>query len=118
MPFEVDRKSLESGVTVLTLTGSMTMGTQLQSFEWLVEDLTKNQQNRIVFDMSGITYVDSSAIGVIVACFGRAKAAGGALRVSGLTDRVATIFKMVGIDSVLLIDPTREAAVASLGTRA
>jgi anti-anti-sigma factor len=115
MPFETDRTQLDSGVLLFTLSGTMTMGTQLQRFEWLVDELTKSQQNRIVVDMSGITYVDSSAIGVMVGCFGTVKNAGGQFRLAALNDRVAKIFKMGGVDTVLLIDPTRDAAVAAFG---
>jgi anti-sigma B factor antagonist len=115
MPFETNRTPLESGVLALTLSGTMTMGTQLQRFEWMVEELTKNQQNRIVVDMSGVTYVDSSAVGVLVACHGMVKQAGGQFRLAGLSDRVAKILKMAGVDMVLLIDPNRDAAVAGFG---
>ena len=66
MPFEVERTALDSGVMVLSLSGSMTMGNQIQQFEWTLQELTKKNQNRIVLDMSKITYVDSSAIGVLV----------------------------------------------------
>jgi anti-sigma B factor antagonist len=118
MPFETARTTLDSGVLELRLTGTMTMGTQLQRFEWLVEELTKDQQNRIVVDMSGITYVDSSAVGVLVACHGMVKQGGGQFRLAGLSDRVAKIFKMGGVDTVLLIDPTRDAAVAGFGANA
>jgi anti-sigma B factor antagonist len=112
MPFETDRTTLESGILALTLSGTMTMGTQLQRFEWTVEELTRNQQNRIVVDMSAITYIDSSAIGVLVACQGMVKNAGGQLRLAGVTDRVAKILKLGGVESILLIDPTRADAVA------
>jgi anti-sigma B factor antagonist len=118
MPFETNRTPLDSGVLALTLTGTMTMGTQLQKFEWMVEELTKNQQTRIVVDMSGITYIDSSAIGALVACHSLVKQSGGQFRLAGLNARVAKIFKMGGVDSVLLIDPTRDAAVAGFAPNA
>jgi anti-sigma B factor antagonist len=118
MPFETNRTPLDSGVLVLILTGTMTMGTQLQRFEWMVEELTKSQQNRIVVDMSEITYVDSSAIGVLVGCYGTVKNSGGQFRLAGLTDRVAKIFKMGGVDTVLLIDANRDAAVAAVSSKA
>jgi anti-anti-sigma factor len=96
----------------------MTMGTQLQRFEWTVEELTKNQQNRIVADMSGISYLDSSAIGVLVGCQGIVKNAGGQFRLAGVTPRVAKIFKMSGVENVLLIDPTRDSAIAQFAAQA
>jgi anti-sigma B factor antagonist len=112
MPFETNRTATESGVVVLTLTGTMTMGTQLQRFEWQVDELLKGQQKRIVVDMSGISYLDSSAIGVLVGVQGVVKNAGGELRLAGVTDRVAKIFKLSGVDTVLNVDPNRDAALA------
>ena len=117
-PFEIDRKALDSGVVVLALTGTMTMGTQLQKFEETVTELTKEDRNRIVVDMSGISYLDSSALGVLVACHVLVKKANGQLRLAALTDRVAKIVKLVGVDAVLLIDPTRDAAVAGFASNA
>ena len=90
------------------------MGTQLQRFEWMLEELAKKSPAKIVVDLSGVTYVDSASIGVLVGCSGVAKTLGGQMRLSGLTDRVAKTLKMGGVDGVLNIDPTRDAAVASL----
>ena len=90
------------------------MGSQLQELGSSVGDLTKNNQNRIVLDMSKVTYVDSSAIGVIVSCHLGVRSAGGQLRVAGVGERVLSVFRMVGIDRVLALDPTLDAAVAAL----
>ncbi len=104
MPFEVKQAALDTGITVLALTGTMTMGNQLQKLEWTVEELSKKQVNKILFDMSGISYLDSSAIGMLVASHGILKTAGGELRLSGVTERVAAIFKMTGVSSLLNVD--------------
>jgi len=114
MPFEITRTPLATGIVVLTPIGTMTMGSQLQRFESTVEELVKNHQNRIVADMSNVTYLDSSAIGALVGCQGVVKNSGGQFRLAGLTDRVAKIFRISGVEGVLLIDANREAAVAKL----
>jgi anti-sigma B factor antagonist len=115
MPFETERTSLESGVQVLALSGTMTMGNQLQKFEWLVEELSKGPEKRIVVDMSKITYLDSSAIGVLVGSHGLVRNAGGQFRLAGLSDRVVAIFKMTGLEGVLQSSPTRDEAVSAVG---
>jgi anti-sigma B factor antagonist len=114
MPFEVERTALDSGVTILALTGTMTMGNQLQELEWTVEELAKNAQNRIVFDMSRITYLDSSALGVLIGCHSTVQKSGGRLRIAGINDRVGAILKMTGVDTVLNFDATRDLSVAAL----
>lgn len=114
MPFAFERTTMDSGVVVLALSGTMTTGNQLLQLEWAVQELTSNHPNRIVLDMSGVTYVDSSAIGVLMGCNGLARSSGGQLRVSGANERISTIFKITQIDEVLRLDPTREAAISAL----
>lgn len=114
MPFEVERTALDSGVMVLTLSGSMTMGNQLQQLEWAVQELIAKNQNRIVLDMSNVSYLDSSAIGVLVGCHGSVRQGGGQLRLAGVASRVSTIFEITGVDKVLNVDRTRGDSVTAL----
>jgi anti-sigma B factor antagonist len=118
MPFEVERNALDSGVMVLVLSGTMTMGNQLQQLEWAIQELTKNNQNRIVLDMSKISYLDSSALGVLIGCHGSLRGSGGQLRLAGVTTRVSAVFKMTGADKVLSVDPTRDDSVSALSASA
>jgi anti-sigma B factor antagonist len=117
MPFDVARSALDSGVVVLALSGTMTMGNQLQKFEWDIQELLKNNQNRIVLDISDVSYLDSSAIGVLVGSHGKVRDSGGDLRLAGATARIASIFKMTGIDSLLHLDPSRDAAISALAKK-
>lgn len=117
MPFEVDRKNLDSGIVLIVLSGSLTMGNQLQKFEWDVLELMKNNQKRIVMDMSEVSYLDSSAIGVLVGCHGKVRDAGGELRISGVAPRVKMILQMTGLDQLLLLHSTRDEAVAAAAAK-
>lgn len=118
MPFETEQIALDSGVTVLNLSGTMTMGNQLQHFEWAVEELMKKSQKKIVVDMSKVSYVDSSAIGVLVGCNGMVKDAGGQLYLAGVIERVRAVLKMTSVDNVLTVSPSREEAISSLAAGA
>jgi anti-anti-sigma factor len=118
MPFEVERTALDSGVTVIALSGTMTMGSQLQQLEGTLQELTKKNQNRIVLDMSKISYIDSSAIGVLIACHSSVRGSGGQLRLAGITSRVGAVLKMSGVDKVLNVDPTRDDSVSALSASA
>jgi|SRR5579862_5179562 len=118
MPFEVERSELDSGVTVLALSGTMTMGNQLQQLEWAVQELTKNPGSRVVFDMTRITYLDSSALGVLMGCHGALQKAGGQLRLAGINSRIGSILEMTGVDTVLRLDPTRDQSVSALTLKA
>jgi anti-sigma B factor antagonist len=114
MPFEVESSALDSGVTVLALSGTMTMGNQLQELEWAVEELARTPQNRVVFDMTHITYLDSSALGVLIGCHSAMHKSGGQLRIAGINSRVGAILEMTGVDTVLSLDPSRDHSVTAL----
>ena len=118
MPFDVVRTTLDSGVIVLALSGSMTMGNQLLELERVVKGLITGNQKGIVVGMSKVSYLDSSAIGALVACHSNMKNSGGQLRLAGVTPRVSTVFKMTGVDKVLSLDPTREDSVSALSAGA
>lgn len=115
MPLKVDQRSLDSGVQVLTLAGNMTLGREVQHFEWLVEDMLKKQQNRIVVDMTGVGYVDSSAIGIIVCSHGAVANAGGQLRLAGVGARVSSVFNITKVDAILHIDASPADSLRALG---
>lgn len=114
MRLEIDRNDLDSGVILLTLSGPMTTTSGVQKLEWLVEELAMNGRNRIVLDMSQIAHVDSSAIGIIVGAHVLVKDADGQLRLASVAERVRAVFKIAGVDGVLLLDHTVEDAVAAL----
>lgn len=115
MPFKVDQQSLDSGVEVLTLSGNMTLGREAQHFEWLVQDLVKNQRNRIVVDMTGVGYIDSAAIGIIVGSHGAVASAGGQFRLAGLGERVSAVLRLTRVDSILHIDASPAESILAFG---
>jgi anti-anti-sigma regulatory factor len=51
-------------------------------------------------------------------CNGLAKNSGGQMRVSGVNDRILTIFRITQIDEVLRVDPNREASISALEAKA
>jgi anti-sigma B factor antagonist len=109
----IEQKKIEPDVNVLELTGKITLGRESQKIEWTVDELLGKNEKKFIFDLSKIDYVDSSGLGIIVSCSGKVKKAGGSLRVVGAHNRVLQIFKMTGLDAVLICCPTMAEAVAS-----
>jgi len=57
-------------------------------------------------------------IGVLVGCQSVVKNAGGQLRIASVTDRVAKIFRLAGVENVLHVDPNCSAALAHFAANA
>lgn len=69
---------------------------------------------QVVANLAGVTFIDSSGIGVLI---GRTKAMrreGGALALVATHERVLRTFSLTGVDQVLAIHATVEQAVRTL----
>jgi anti-anti-sigma factor len=66
---------------------------------------------RLVMDFSGVDYVSSAGLQVVGRAAASAKAAGGALVVTGLSDPVRLAFDLAGTLAAVAIEDSRESAI-------
>ena len=72
---------------------------------------------RIVLDLGAVSFLDSSGLASVLACFRAARAEGGDLRLCGLTRPVRALFDLVRMDQVIPVHATREEAIAAMRRR-
>lgn len=77
-------------------------------------DAATPETNRIVIDLSGTTYVDSMAIGTMLAVARRANAWGGWVRLVGPRPNVRRVLHMTGLDKVFAMYDTVDEALLHL----
>jgi len=88
------------------MTGKVTMGRDLKRIDEEVGLLIGEKQTRVIFDLSGVHFVDSSAVGCIVRNFIRLTNSGGSLRLAGVKGMVQGVLKMTQVDKVIDIYPS------------
>ena len=71
--------------------------------------------DRVLLDLSSVTYVDSATIGCLMDLYRQAAAAGVALKLAGIQKRVETMIAMTGAESVLDIHADEPSALKSFG---
>ncbi|MFD7541720.1 STAS domain-containing protein [Streptomyces sp. NPDC059819] len=71
-------------------------------------DLRPGQQ--LVIDLTGITFCDSSGITVLIAARNHALACSASVALAAVPERVARIFRIVGLEQVFPTHPTAQAA--------
>ncbi len=65
----------------------------------------------LVLDLSQLTFVDSSGLGVLISCLRRLNGMGGDLKLCGMLESVHGLFSLVRMDRVFEIHDTRDQAL-------
>lgn len=110
MPLRVESSDAAPDLVVVRLAGKLIVGAESKRIESLVKDLLGQQKKRFVFDLTAVSYVDSTGMGSIAYCFAIVMRAGGAFRVAGADGRVRNLMKITRLDAVLEFYPTVAAA--------
>lgn len=78
-------------------------------------EIKRYMPKKIVFDFSGVTFMDSAGIGMIIGRYKMALMIGGSLQLANLTSSVRKIFEMSGvlklIPEVILDEDTKKEEV-------
>jgi anti-sigma B factor antagonist len=67
----------------------------------------------LVVDLSGVTYIDSSGLAVLIEGMQNVEAYGGKFVLAGLQESVRPIFEIARLDQVFIIFPHVDAALAA-----
>jgi anti-sigma B factor antagonist len=109
---EIKTREMQPDITVLEIAGRITLGGESKQLEWAVDKLVGEGRKKVIFDLSGVTNIDSTGIGIIVMSAGKVKKAGGELRVGGATAHVAEVLKMTNVDQIVVLHPSTANAAA------
>jgi len=104
-------RNMDPDIVVLDVTGRITLGRECKQLEWETDTLVRECRKKVVFDLSAVTHIDSTGIGIIVMCAGKLKQAGGKLRVCA-QGHVEEVLKLTSVDKVVEVHPNIAAAAA------
>jgi anti-sigma B factor antagonist len=75
----------------------------------------KSGKRRLILDLTDVTFIDSTAIGVLAGAIERLdETGGGSLSIVCAHEKVIQIFEITGLDSVVTVHPSREDALAAV----
>lgn len=100
-----------AGWTVVSIYGELDVATSPDLRELLV-DLVNAGSTRLVLDLDGVDFLDSTGLGTIISVLKRARTHGGDLRLVCTQARITRLFEITGLDKAVPLLPTLDAAVA------
>ncbi|MFZ1220692.1 MAG: STAS domain-containing protein [Chthoniobacterales bacterium] len=76
--------------------------------------MIEQKPERLVVDLSAVSYIDSSGLAVLIEGMQNVEAYGGKFVLAGLQEKVRPIFEMARLDQVFIIFPHVDAALAAV----
>jgi anti-sigma B factor antagonist len=111
---ETKTRTVEPGITVVEISGRLTIGNALQSLESSVRRLIEEGSRKLIFDLAGLASIDSAGLGMLVGANGLMEHSGGQVRIAGAQGTVAKSFGVVHLDRVIALDPDCATACGKL----
>jgi anti-sigma B factor antagonist len=102
-----------NGVTVIDITGRLTLGDVPTVLKDEIRRLIEEGKTSLLLNLAGLTYLDSSGMGLLVGAYAAANRAGGQLKLSNLTSRVKDLLLITKLYTVFEVYDDEASAVSS-----
>ena len=102
-----------SGVTIVDLSGKITLGEGGLTLRDEVRKLLAAGQKKIVLNLGEVNYIDSSGLGELVSAYTAVKNAGGELKLLNLTSKVRDLLVITKLVTVFDVKDDEASAVAA-----
>ena len=111
MPLEVQTRRTEGGVTVVAPTGRLDVA-GAPTLKEAKNDLAQNGPPRVVIDMEGVSFVDSTGLGSVIAALKQIRNRQGELRLAAPNQQVRVVLELTTLDRVFPYYATVEDALS------
>lgn len=107
-----------SGVTIIDVAGKIAIGESNRQLHDSIKRLVAEGKNHIIVNLAKVSHIDSSGLGELVSGYTTLKAAGGALKLANVNDRVTNLMTITKLYTVFDIFENEADAVKSFDTQA
>jgi anti-sigma B factor antagonist len=101
------------GVTVMALDGRIVLGEESSTLREKVKNLVAEGKKKIVLNMNGVTYIDSSGLGALVAAYSSSKSGGASMRLSNLGSNLNQLLQITKLLTIFEVSDSEADAVHS-----
>ena len=111
--FALTEENLDDERHVVAVRGEIDLFTAPE-LKTAVVNAIESGRTRLVVDLSETTFLDSTALGVLIGALKRLRSRDGVMTLVNRDANIAKTFEITGLDQIFTIAETREAAVAAL----
>jgi anti-sigma B factor antagonist len=110
MSLEIQSRQADNGVTVVAPTGRLDVA-GAPTLKEAISEALKNGPPRVVLDMEGISFVDSTGLGSVIAALKQIRSSQGDLRLAAPNQQVRVVLELTTLDRVFPYFSTVEEAL-------
>ena len=111
---ELDVKERQAGdVTILDMTGEVRIGEGAISLRDSIRNLADQGKKKVLLNLAGVKYMDSTGVGELIANYTTIKRQGGQLKLLNLTDRIQNLLVITKLLTVFDVYETEAEALSS-----
>jgi anti-sigma B factor antagonist len=107
------QRRVSDGITILSLTGKLIVGDATAALKEQMKALTEQGVTKLILDLAGVDYIDSSGLGTLVYCFSTFRKQGGTLKLMNLSRRNIELMLLTKLETVFEVFDNEQAAVDS-----
>lgn len=111
--FAITEQGSEAGHHVIAVRGEIDLYTAPQLKQAITEAIDAGE-HRVAVDLTDVSFLDSTALGVLIGAVKRLRSRGGALAIVNTEPSIGKTFEITGLDQIFTILPTRAEALAAL----
>jgi anti-anti-sigma factor len=102
----------QDGVAILSVFGALDIGSSDQFRDKLIDRISAGAERRVVLDFTGLEYISSAGLRVLMIAAKQARSRGVGLAIAGLQPVVAEIFQISRFDTLFPCFPNLDQALA------
>ncbi len=106
--------TLDNGIALVEAAGSLVGGDETDKLRQVIAGFLDRQYQKLVIDLSGVTYMNSTAIGVLVQGHTSYTRKGWKVVLCGINKNIDSIFVITKLTLVFDVKDSRDQAIKSL----
>jgi len=110
------KTAARGSVTVLSLDGNLLGGPDATVLHTRLHELLEAGKKQVILDLSHVTVMNSSGLGLLIGGVSAVKNAGGRLTIAGASAKLSAVFTVSKLGPLLETYPTVDAAAKSYKT--
>ena len=110
MALEVETRPADNGVTVLAPTGRLDVA-GAPTLREAIGEVVKNGPPKVVIDMEGVSFVDSTGLGSMIAALKQVRGSQGEIRLAAPNQQARVVLELTTLDRVFPYYATVEEAL-------